>query len=256
MECDFSYMLSVIRKDINSDSLRQWPERYKQSYKSIKQLKGIFEMKHSTKAEIILSQLNDKSKLGDIKKLATEIKKDHDLALELWSTGKHFARLLAVLIIDKKYLTQELIDKLVNDIKGQKEDERSQLIDWLMANQLSKDKKTIALMDSWENSSSSLQRRIFWYYQARLRWMGQEPPTSNDELLSKIEKKIEKEEPEVQWAMSFLAGWIGVYDKKNRNRCMALGERTGLYKGEMVSKGCTPDYLPEFIAIECAKRNL
>jgi len=118
-------------------------------------------MKHSSKAENILSQLNDKSKLGDIKKLATEIKKDHELALELWSTEKHFARLLAVLIMDKKYLSQEFIDKLTNDIKGQAEDERNQLIDWLMANQLMKDKRTIALMGSWENSSSSFQRRIF-----------------------------------------------------------------------------------------------
>ena len=213
-------------------------------------------MKYSSKTENILSQLNDKSKLGEIKKLSTEIKKDHELALELWSTGKHFARLLAVLIMDKKYLSQEFLDKLANDIKGQKEDERNQLIDWLMANQLSKNKKTIALMDSWENSSSSLQRRIFWYYQARLRWMGQEPPTNNEELLSKIEMQIEKEEPEVQWAMNFLAGWIGVYDKKNRKRCVALGEKTGLYRGQRVSKGCTPDYLPEFITIESNKRNL
>jgi len=56
--------------------------------------------------------------------------------------------------------------------------------------------------------------------------------------------------------MNFLAGWIGVYDKKNRIRCVALGEKTGLYKGKMVSKGCTPDYLPEFITIESNKRNL
>lgn len=125
-----------------------------------------------------------------------------------------------------------------------------------MANQLTKNAKTISLIGSWENSSSPLQRRIFWYYQGRLRWMGQDPPADNDSLLSKIEKKIMKEEPEVQWAMNFTAGWIGVFDKKLRKRCVALGEKTGLYKGKMVSKGCTPDYLPEFIAIESAKRKL
>lgn len=213
-------------------------------------------MKLSTKAEKILSQINDKTKLGDIKKNANDIKKDHDLAIELWATGKYVARLLAVLIFDKKLLSQEFIDKLDNDIKKDKEGERNQLFDWLMANQLTNDKKTVALMDSWENSPSSLQRRIYWYYQGRLRWMGKTPPTNNDELLSKIEKQIQKEEPEVQWAMNFTAGWIGVYDKKNRKRCIALGERTGLYKGKMVSKGCTPEYLPEFIAIESNKRNL
>lgn len=163
---------------------------------------------------------------------------------------------MAVLIFDKKLLSQEFIDKLDNDIKKDKEGERNQLFDWLMANQLTNDKKTVALMDSWENSPSSLQRRIYWYYQGRLRWMGKTPPTNNDELLSKIEKQIQKEEPEVQWAMNFTAGWIGVYDKKNRKRCIALGEKTGLYKGKMVTKGCTPEYLPEFIAIESNKRNL
>jgi len=39
-------------------------------------------------------------------------------------------------------------------------------------------------------------------------------------------------------------------------QCAALGEKTGLYKGKMVSKGCTPEYLPEFIVIESDKRKL
>jgi len=56
--------------------------------------------------------------------------------------------------------------------------------------------------------------------------------------------------------MNFTAGWIGVYERKYRSRCIALGEKTGLYKDEMVSKGCTPNYLPEFIAIESSKRNI
>lgn len=213
-------------------------------------------MELSSKAENILHQIDDKTKLGDLRKIAKDIKKDHDLAMELWATEKYLPRQLAILIMDKKHLSQAFIDKLDKDIKRHKEDDRNQLIDWLMANQLSKDKKTIALMESWENSPSSLQRRIFWYYQGRLRWVGQTPPPNNEALLAKIENQIEKEEPEVQWAMNFTAGWIGVYDKKHRNRCIALGEKTGLYKGKMVSKGCTPEYLPEFITIESNKRKL
>lgn len=162
---------------------------------------------------------------------------------------------MAILILDKKLLTEEVIDTLVSDIDQHTEKEKLQLIDWLMANQLTKDKKTLALIESWEDDQSSLKRRIFWYYQGRLRWTGQ-PQSDSEKLLSKIEKEIEKEQPEVQWAMNFTTGWIGVYEKKYRNRCVALGEKTGLYKGKMVSKGCTPEYLPEFIAIESNKRNL
>lgn len=213
-------------------------------------------MQLSSKATNILTQITDKNtKLGNLRTIAKDIKKDHQLALELWSAKQFFARQLAILIMDKKLLTEEVIDNLVSDINQHNEKEKLQLIDWLMANQLTKDKKTLALIESWENNKSSLKRRIFWYHQGRLRWTGQ-PQSDSEKLLSKIEKGIEKEQPEVQWAMNFTTGWIGVYEKAYRNRCVALGEKTGLYKGKMVSKGCTPEYLPEFIAIESNKRNL
>lgn len=210
----------------------------------------------STKAETILTQICGKNtKLGDLRNIAKDIKKDHQLATELWSTKNFFARQLALLIMDKKLLTEEVIDNLVSNINQHNQQEKLQLIDWLMANQLTKDKKTIALIESWELSQSSLKRRTYWYYQGRLRWTGQKPLNS-EKLLSKIEDRIENEVPEVQWAMNFTTGWIGVYEKKYRSRCVELGEKTGLYKGKMVSKGCTPEYLPEFIAIESKKRSL
>lgn len=213
-------------------------------------------MNLSSKATNILSQINDKNtKLGDLRNIAKDIKKDHQLAIELWRSKLFFARQLAILIMDKRQLSQEVIDNLINDISQHTENEKLQLVDWLMANQLTKDKKIIETIESWKDSSTSLKRRIYWYYQGRLRWMGHKPPNSG-ELLIIIEKQIEKEEAEVQWAMNFTTGWIGVYEKKYRNRCIALGEKTGLYKDKMVSKGCTPEYLPEFIAIESNKRNL
>lgn len=213
-------------------------------------------IKLSAKAEGILAQINSQTKLGDLRKIAKEIKKDHPLAMELWATGKFMPRQLSILIMDSKALTKDLIAKLDRDIQIHPFDERLQLIDWLMANQLAKDKSLIELMQSWENSPSALQRRVFWYYQGRLRWVGQTPPENTEYLLAAIEARIAGEQPEVQWAMNFTAGWIGVYDKKYRDRCVAIGEKTGLYKGEMVSKGCTPNYLPEFISMEAAKRNL
>ncbi|MBC1564581.1 DNA alkylation repair protein [Listeria booriae] len=205
-------------------------------------------------AEDILTHINSETKLGDLRKIAKEIKQDHELAMELWSTEKFLPRLLAILIMDKKLLTQDVLNELDKDMQTHPFGERNNLMDWLMANQLTKSKKTIALIESWENSSSALQRRTFWYYQARLRWTGQTPPENTEELLSALEASIMQEEPEVKWAMNFTAGWIGVYDEKNRARCMQLGEKTGLYKDQVVARGCTPDYLPSFITIEVNKR--
>ncbi|HHU55654.1 MAG TPA: DNA alkylation repair protein [Acholeplasmataceae bacterium] len=209
--------------------------------------------KLSSKAESVLSMINDNTKMGDLRKIAKEIKKDHVLAMDLWSTEKFLPRLLSILIMDNKLLSEDVINKLDKDMMNHPLYERNYLMDWLMGNQLTKSKKTVQIMESWQNSSLSLQRRAFWYYQARLRWTGK-TFENTEQLLSAIEKNIIKEEPEVQWAMNLTAGWIGVYEEKYRNRCVKIGEETGLYKGEKVPKGCTPNYLPEFIRIEVNKR--
>ncbi len=212
-------------------------------------------MKPSQKASEILAEISEKTKLGDLRKMAKEIKKDHALAMELWQSGKFLPRQLAILIMDGKMLSQKVINELVQDMTKHPYDQQNQLMDWLMANQLLKEKKLIPLVESWENSEFPLQRRTFWYHQARLRWMGKKPPENTEYLLDKIEKNIASEAPEVQWTMNFTAGWIGIYNEKLRERCIKIGEKTGLYKGEMVSKGCTPSYLPEFIEIEVEKRS-
>ena len=211
-------------------------------------------MKLSEKAKKIYDQIStDTTKLGDLRTIAKDIKKDHDLAMELWSTGDFLPRQLAILIMDTKRITQPFVDQIDRDLQKHDIDERNHLTDWFMANQLSKDKKTKALIDAWENSPSAMQRRIYWYYQARLRWMGKTDHSNTEALLNAIETKMVDEEPEVQWAMNFTAGQIGKWQKKYRARCIAIGEETGLYKNEVVAKNCTPSYLPEFIRIEAAK---
>lgn len=204
----------------------------------------------------LLTALNEETtKLGDIKKLAKEIKRDHGLAMELWASGAFRPRMLAVLIMDKKLLTQDVLDAVAEDLTGHEVDERNQIVDWLLANQLTKSKPTLALLEGWEKAASPVLRRLFWYQQARLRWTGQTPPSNTADLLNSLEADMESAEPEVQWAMNFAAGWIGIFEPDYRSRCIALGERLGLYKNDPVSRGCTPNYLPEFITIEVAKRS-
>tara|TARA_Y100000588_G_scaffold365338_1_gene429855 strand:+ start:168 stop:803 length:636 start_codon:yes stop_codon:yes gene_type:complete len=208
----------------------------------------------SQKSQNLLSRLNDEIKFGDIKKIAKEIKKDHEVAMELWSTQKFHPRILSVLIMDKALLTQEVLDGLSKDLQKHPLKERNHISDWLLANQLMKSKKTKALLESWEDSPYTTQRRLFWYYQARLRWTGQTPPDNTNALMESLEKNLASEDPEVQWAMNFAAGQIGIFDPEYRERCSQLGEKTGLYKDEVVPKNCTPNYLPEFIRIEVEKR--
>lgn len=107
----------------------------------------------SEKAETIFRQIDDNTKLGDLRKIVKEIKVDHELAMELWSSGKFLPRLLSILIMDKKLLSEEVLDELVDDMQIHTYDESNNLMDWLLANQLIKNKKLTTLMESWEDKS-------------------------------------------------------------------------------------------------------
>ncbi len=50
-----------------------------------------------------------------IRKMAKEIKRDHKLALQLWETEIHEARILAALIADPNQVTNELIDNWTSE---------------------------------------------------------------------------------------------------------------------------------------------
>ena len=54
-------------------------------------------------------------RLPELRKLAKTIKKDHQLALDLWDTGLHEARLLASLVDDPTQVTKEQIDNWTKD---------------------------------------------------------------------------------------------------------------------------------------------
>lgn len=53
---------------------------------------------------------------ADVRKLAKKAGKDNALAHELWNTGYHEARLLAVLVIDKKKFTLQEGEAFMHDV--------------------------------------------------------------------------------------------------------------------------------------------
>lgn len=209
----------------------------------------------SAKARSIAEALDaDPPRMGDIKKLAAETGQDHALATELWGAGVFALRLVAVLLMDKARLDQTMLEGLAADLEAMPSTPRNRISEWLLANQLMKSARTKRLIPDWADHPSPVLRRLYWYHQARLRWTGKVPVDNARQLLDVMQQRMAGEHEDVQWTMNLCAGWIGVYQPDFRAECIALGERLGLYKGDPVSKGCTPSYLPEFIRIEVAKR--
>lgn len=202
---------------------------------------------HNTKAGAPDNQFG--VKLGDIRALANKIKADHDLALELWETGNVEAQLLATLIIKPKSLSADELDKLTRSTTY------AQVADWLNAYVVAKHPEKEALREKWMKSKERWTARAGWSLTASRvgKDSGDAAGLDLPGLLGRIEAEMPKAKPEVQWTMNFTLGAIGIHHAKHRKRAIAIGEKIGLYRDWPVSKGCTPPYVPVWVA-EMVKR--
>lgn len=90
---------------------------------------------------------------GEIRKLAKTIGKSNELAFGLWETGYHEARLLAVLLFDKKQFSLEEAQRLMKDVISW------DLCDHLCKNLIIKLKAYDELINKWCISSHTYEKR-------------------------------------------------------------------------------------------------
>jgi 3-methyladenine DNA glycosylase AlkD len=200
---------------------------------------------HNTKAGAPNNQFG--VKLGDIRALAKKIKTDHELALTLWETGNVEAQLLATLIIKPESLSADELDRLTRTVTF------SHVADWLNAYVIAQHPETEALREKWMKSKERWTARAGWHLTAG-RVSKDADNLDLPGLLDRIEKELPKAKPEVKWTMNNTLAAIGIKHAKHRKRALAIGEKIGLYKDWPVSKGCTPPYVPVWVA-EMVKRN-
>lgn len=199
---------------------------------------------HNTKAGAPENQFG--VKLGDIRALAKKIKTDHALALQLWATGNVDAQLLATLIMKPASLSADEIDGLTRTVSF------AYVADWLNSYVVAEHPQREALRERWMNSKERWTARAGWHFTASRVNKGADG-LDVPALLDRIEREMPKAPPEVQWTMNSTLAAIGIHDAKLRKRAVAIGEEIGLYRDWPVSKGCTPPYVPVWVA-EMVKR--
>ncbi len=90
---------------------------------------------------------------GDVRKLAKTVGKDNALAHDLWNTGYHEARLLAVLIVDKKQFSLQEAEAFMHDVISW------DLCDHLCKNLLIKLKGYEDLIEQWCDAEATYMKR-------------------------------------------------------------------------------------------------
>lgn len=182
-------------------------------------------------------------KTGDLRKLAKKIKSDHELALQLWKTGNIDAQMLAILIMKPKELSAKELDQMVREARF------GWVAEWLMSyivkEQPPAEKE--ALRVKWLKDKDGWAARAGWHLTAS-RVSKDADGLDLAALLDRIEEEMPTAAPEVRWTMNNTLGAIGIHHAAHRKRAIAIGEKIGLYKDWPVSKGCTPPYVPVWVA--------
>jgi len=224
-------------------------------------------MSSATDAQALLERL-DRTRLStEIRTIAREVGKNAELAARLWENGGFSARMLSLLIVELKSVDVPRVEAMISDIEAAEGKEtlvptgelqrtytasQSQLLDWLIANVIMKKAALKNETAKWRDDPSILKQRVFWSVQARS--VRAENHALNEELLEHIERELPAAPEKVQWNMNWCAAQIGIADERLRGRCVALGERLGLYRDYPVSRGCTSPYLPLWIGSVVGKK--
>lgn len=178
--------------------------------------------------------------MGEIRKLAKEIKTDHELALALWKTGNIDARLLAILLLKPKSLSADELDRMVRQA------DFAQVADWLNSYVVSNHPDKEALRQTWLKDPDSWAARAGWSLTAER--IAKEPEGLDlSAILDRIEAEMAGAPPEVQWTMNSSLAEIGIRFPKLRKRAITIGETLGIYRDYPVSKGCTSPFAPIWI---------
>lgn len=179
-------------------------------------------------------------KMGDIRKLANQIKSDHELALELWQTGNIDAQLLAILIMKPQKLS---VDELAQMVRSA---DFVQVADWLNSYIVKNHPDKVNLRQAWMDAEDPWIARAGWGITSDSIAAGANG-LDLAAILDRLEAEMGNAAPEVQWTMNFSLGHIGINFPEHRERAIAIGEKLGVYRDYPVSKGCTSPFAPIWI---------
>lgn len=179
-------------------------------------------------------------KLGDIRKLAKEIKPNQTLALQLWETEPIDAKLLSILLLKPKELSTEELDRMLGSIAF------VQVADWFNAYVVKIHPDRHQLQHDWMNSGNPWVSRAGWYSLTQ-QIIKDANGIDLGLVLDRIEAEMGSSSPETQWTMNSALAEIGIRFPDRRSRAIAIGEKLGLYRDYPVSKGCTSPFAPIWI---------
>ncbi len=185
----------------------------------INQLQALASEKH--KANVTKLGIPEENSIGvstaEIRTLAKSIEKSQDLAYELWQSGYHEARLLAVLLFDKKKMTLHEVDALMSDVISW------DLCDHLCKNLIVKMKDFDQLITQWITSEHTYQKRGAFTLMASAAIHKKDITEETlDAYLALIQEHSKNEQDHIKKSVSWALREIGKHDFDTNEKALLL----------------------------------
>ena len=173
---------------------------------------------------------------ANLGKLKKTIKTDHPLALQLWSTGNHDARVLAAMIADPASMTATDLGSWVKDLDNH-------VIAAAFSGLASRNPSARKLMEKWTGSKEECVGGAGWSVLAHLA--SDDPDLSDgylEKYLERIESTIHGSANRVRYSMNNALIAIGARNATLEKKAVSAARRIGPVEVDHGETGCkTPE---------------
>jgi 3-methyladenine DNA glycosylase AlkD len=177
--------------------------------------------------------------MAELNALAKEIKTDHELAVKLWDSGNHDARMLATRIADPAAISSGMLDDWSCDLDNY-------VIADAFSSLAAKSRFAHAKFEKWSRSRQEFVGQAGWNVLTTLAM--RDPKLTNAFLIEQIrliESRIHLSANRVRHAMNQSLIAIGARNKTLRQRATAAANRIGEVEVDHGETGCkTPAAVP------------
>ncbi|MDI1481981.1 DNA alkylation repair protein [Polyangium sp. y55x31] len=187
---------------------------------------------------------------GDLEKLVKTIKQNHVLALALWATGNHDARILATKIADPEAFSHDELDAWLAVALDY-------VIEGAVATLAARRKDALAIGLRWIDLPGEFASTAGWFVLSGVAARGELPEKEAARLLKRIEKKIHGSQNRTRYGMNNALISIGGYIEPLRAQALEAARVIGKVEVDHGETNCkTPDateYIAKMVA-HAAKR--
>jgi 3-methyladenine DNA glycosylase AlkD len=182
--------------------------------------------------------------IGELKKFEKRIKKDYQLALDLYDSGNYDAMYLAGLIADDAQMTKKDLHRWVD--KAYAGSLPGATVPWVAAG--SPHGRELAL--EWIESPKTLVASAGWVTLASLVSIKDDEELDLAELkrlLKRVQKTIHEAPDVVRYSMNAFAISVGSYVKPLTELAIQIGEKIGPVTADLGNNACQVPFAPDYI---------